>query len=271
MELYRFCEGGETMSLISGADLKTADFFKSGTPKAQGSSFDLSIGRIFGQDGQEISGPFTLKPGHMVQVVSAEVFNLPATVTGHVTYKTGLTRKGIWALTVGIVDPGWDGPVGTTLLNFSRIDHTIHPGDKFLRVSLFSHHPVSNPRKAPDFPEYLKEIQSLAASSFPATFLNSDQIVHDAGKAVMSRIRNEGLAWLGLLALFFALIQIFAPPAARWIDHKLSPTSETEMRAQIEQLKTRIDFLETAPEASTGPGDNAGTGSAEPVQDAAGN
>jgi deoxycytidine triphosphate deaminase len=110
------------MSIVTGAALNPARFFKPGTlPVAQGSSFDLTIGKIYDNKGQEISGPFVLAPNAMVQVVSAEVFSLPPEYTGHVTYKTGLTREGIWALTVGIVDPGWDGPIATTLLNFSRV------------------------------------------------------------------------------------------------------------------------------------------------------
>ena len=80
----------------------------------------------------------------MVQVVSAEVFNLSATTTGHVTYKTELTKNVIWALTVGIVDPGWTGPVATTLLNFSRDDHAVALGDTFLRVTFFDHAAVPN-------------------------------------------------------------------------------------------------------------------------------
>src|SRR5690348_9613144 len=106
------------MTLITGNALDPKTFFKEGQPSLQGSSFDLTIGSIFDQEGKKVEGLFTLKPGHMVQVVSTEVFNLSDRVTGHVTYKTTLTKKGIWALTVGIVDPGWDGPVATTLLNF---------------------------------------------------------------------------------------------------------------------------------------------------------
>src|SRR5437870_4781417 len=102
---------GTSMALITGKALDPKKYFKGGQPAVQASSFDLTIGSIFDQTGTKVNGLFTIKPGHMVQVVSAEVFNLSDQVTGHVTYKTTLTKKGIWALTVGIVDPGWDGPV----------------------------------------------------------------------------------------------------------------------------------------------------------------
>ncbi|RYG97164.1 MAG: hypothetical protein EON58_10395, partial [Alphaproteobacteria bacterium] len=108
--------------LVTGDGLDAKRFFQVGSPKALTTSFELTVGRIYNTEGQEVDGPFVLKPGHMVQVVSAEIFNLGPDVTGHVTYKTTLTRIGIWALTVGIVDPGWTCPIGTTLLNFSRSD-----------------------------------------------------------------------------------------------------------------------------------------------------
>jgi hypothetical protein len=146
------------MTLVSGNLLDPKRFFKTGEPSPQGSSFDLTIGSIFDHKGRKVEGPFTIKPGYMVQVVSSEVFSLSDRYTGHVTYKTTLTKKGIWALTVGIVDPGWDGPVATTLLNFSGVNYAISDGDPFLRVSLFEHDPVpSNKlRKAPPLDDYVR-------------------------------------------------------------------------------------------------------------------
>ena len=130
------------MSLISGRDLaNTRQFFSAGTPPVNGTSVDLTIGRIFDHEGEEWIRPYILKPGQMVQVVSKEAFALPDTITGHVTYKTALTRQGVWALTVGIVDPGWKGPISTTLLNFSNVNHsiareTVFSGSVFLSIIL---------------------------------------------------------------------------------------------------------------------------------------
>ena len=157
------------MTLLAGTALDPKRFFRVGLPVAQGSSFDLTVGRIFDPDGKEVDGLYTLRPGHMVQVVSHEVFKLDAEITGHVTYKTSLTSIGIWALTVGIVDPGWDGPISTTLLNFSRNDYVVQAGETFLRVSLLQHEPVPTEklRRAPPLAEYNRSTQKRAASVFP--------------------------------------------------------------------------------------------------------
>jgi len=155
------------------------------------------------------------------------------------TYKTTLTRVGIWALTVGIVDPGWNGPIGTTLLNFSRNDYTVHAGDQFLRVSFFEHDPVPDKlRRAPSLGEYNKGIQRLAASVFPSTFLNSDEIAGSAGNAVLDRIRKEALVWIGGIALIFTLIQFgarFVPPA--------EPAGLSQVSAQVERLQADLDNM----------------------------
>ncbi|NMG39770.1 hypothetical protein GRZ55_11000 [Chelativorans sp. ZYF759] len=191
------------MTLVSASGLDHEKFFKEGIPRCQGSSFDLTIGKIYDCEGQEVNGPYILAPGHMVQVVSNEVFDLPPHITGHVTYKTGLTSQGIWALTVGIVDPGWDGPVATTLLNFRSTKFAIHQGEPFLRVSLFEHEPVSKERirKAPDLKEYLKTIQNSASTIFPETFLNTDDLARKAGERAVKVMRNWAAIWIAGIAL----------------------------------------------------------------------
>jgi deoxycytidine triphosphate deaminase len=234
--------GDVKATLITGNALDPESFFRKGQPSPQGSSFDLTIGSIFDHEGKKIEGLFTLKPGHMVQVVSAEVFNLSDKVTGHVTYKTALTKMGIWALTVGIVDPGWDGPIATTLLNFSRVDHAIAEGDAFLRVSFFAHDPVplARQRKAPPIEVYLKDLQKTAASMFPPTFLDSERIAEVAGRKVLSRIRREALAWVALIAILFTVIQLVLN--ATWKDR---PRAEVT-QADLDALRARIETLQAS-------------------------
>jgi dUTPase len=186
------------MTLIAGDRLVHSHFFSSGTPTARGTSFDLTIGSIFDHTGKKIDEPFNLEPGQMVQVVSAEVFKLPDTITGHVTYKTELTKNGIWALTVGIIDPGWNGPIATTLLNFSRVDHAVAQGDKFLRVTFFEHAAVPHEclESCESVNDYLLSVRKTAMTRFPQTFLNKEEIANNAGDAVLKRIRLR--PWHGL-------------------------------------------------------------------------
>lgn len=245
------------MTLVAGEALDPKKFFKSGNPVVQGSSFDLTIGSIFDHDGKKVEGLFTIKPGQMVQVVSSEVFSLSRSVTGHVTYKTTMTRKGIWALTVGIVDPGWDGPIATTLLNFSRTDHAIAEGDPFLRVSFFEHDPVpdSKIRKAPPLEVYLKDIQKIAATMFASTFLNTTEISEDAGRNVLDRLRKEALVWVAAIALLFTIIQGVAYKFTQPPTNEVTKKDLESLRGDMNDLQKRLQKSDqpTSPGAPSRP------------------
>ena len=181
----------------------------------------------------------------MVQVISAEIFNLPNTITGHVTYKTTLTRRGVWALTVGIVDPGWTGPVSTTLLNFSDTPYLVMPGDTFLRVSLFKHPPVSEGLciESPSIPNYTGEIQKIAASFFPKTFLNTDDITRKTLDAVVDWIKHNGVLWLAAAAGILALIQVIAISLQIGLQFWQS-SDQTDLQKSLLMMETRINELE---------------------------
>jgi len=242
------------MKVIAGANLKSENFFSEGTPTAQGSSFDLTIGHIFDHQGKKVDGIFNLRPGEIVQVVSAEVFALPANVTGHVTYKTTLTQKGIWALTVGIVDPGWDGPIATTLLNFSKIDHPLSVGDAFLRVTLLEHEAVATEklRKSPPKHIYLNSIQKAAATLFPSTFLNSEAIAITAGEKVMERIHKDALVWIVCIALIFTVAQLAVSFAsikystAENVKSQLSRDEIAKLELELKSVKAQLSDIANA-------------------------
>jgi hypothetical protein len=238
------------MSLLAGQALDPTLFFSSGNPVRQGSSFDLTIGRIFDADGREPSGPFILRPGHIVQVVSAEIFALPNDVTGHATYKTTLTKDGIWALTVGIVDPGWDGPLTTTLLNFSQVPYPISVGSAFLRISFFKHEPVPESliRKCKSIDGYVREVQEKAMTKFAPTFMNHAKVVADASDEVLEKIQKRALGWVGAVAGLFALLALVLGIAqfvfAGWSRGSLFENDADSMRQRITGLETKLDRIE---------------------------
>lgn len=239
------------MTLVAGRDLEPGRFFSSGTGVRRGSSIDLTIGEIIDGGGRPIEGTFILKPGHIVQVVSAEVFQLPANITGHVTYKTALTHSGIWALTVGIVDPGWTGPVTTTLLNFSKIDHPIHRGDEFLRVSMFEHQPVEQNTLPPpvSLTSYMKRQQKAAASYFPQTFLDQHRVSEEAAKKIFNKVREQALIWVTFIAIVLGLSQYIADFGAfrftteQGVNWDQANSTVTVLTSQVKELQSEIEGL----------------------------
>ncbi len=193
------------MSLLAGPRLDPYLFFSPAAPMpiVQGSTFDLTIGSIIGQNGRPMPGPFKLKPGNIVQVVSREIFSLPCNVTGQATYKTSLTKVGIWALTIGIVDPGWTGPLTTTLLNFSKVDYSIFVGMQFMRVSVFEHEPVGKDKLRPctSLPAYMQDAKDKAMTTFPSTFMDKDEIAGQAGNKAVRTLIVRVLAVAGVITL----------------------------------------------------------------------
>jgi deoxycytidine triphosphate deaminase len=234
------------MTLVAGDGLASSRFFSSGTPRARGSSFDLTVGSIFDTEGKKVDGPFELKPGEMVQVVSAEVFDLSDSVTGHVTYKTELTKVGVWALTIGIVDPGWNGPVTTTLLNFSQISHAIAPGDAFLRVSLFEHEavPPGSLVKIDSFEHYMADAQKKALTYFPSRFLQVDAVAQEASGKVIAKFQDNALLWIGAIAAGFTVITIFIS-IVQWSLDLPYRGALLQENAEVSQLKREVDDLQS--------------------------
>lgn len=231
------------MTLLAGDELDEAKFFCGGMPVKRASSFDLTVGSIFNDKGMKVGGPYILQPNEMVQVTSAEAFNLPSDVTAHVSYKTGLTHKGIWALTVGVVDPGWNCPVSTTLFNFSKVPFAINEGDVFLRVSLFKHSPVPEDdlHQGPTVGDYTKRVQATAGTTFGRHFLNTEKVAEDAGKLATKQMQDSALKWVAGVAFLFAVLQLavswLAPAAVNgWHTTAVLRQELSELREQIAAL-----------------------------------
>jgi dUTPase len=118
---------------------------------------------------------YYIEPREMVWVLSKEEFRLPATVTGIATLKTSSTKLGLLALNVGIIDPLFEGPISTALINFSDKPRRIAVGERFFRIAFFEHADVSNFHAEDEKTErntYLKDLETASYSDFSPSFLN---------------------------------------------------------------------------------------------------
>lgn len=147
------------------------------------STYDLTVGEIVAVGPEHVkareqSAPqrHFLGPGEMIFVLSSEEFHLPANVTGVATLRTSLTKEGLLALNVGIIDPFFQGPISTVLLNFSNKTFPLYVGDKFFRVIFIEHEDVQEFRPKSDESTdrfgYIKDLEEKAHSSFSTSYLN---------------------------------------------------------------------------------------------------
>lgn len=177
--------------------------------KTKNSTCDLTIGEIFPmgkrpRNWAKGTREFTLRPGHMVSVVTAQKLSLPSNVTGLATLVTSLTQKGILCLNVGVVDPGYDGPLSAVLVNFSSVEREISVDQRLFRVLFFQHADVLELERFTQHPvTYSSAIDARSLHQFSETFLNVQGVVNLARKEAWKTIGTSiVLNWLPILALF---------------------------------------------------------------------
>lgn len=177
--------------------------------RLRNSTCDLTIGNIF-PTGQTTKGNgeatkvFWLKPNHMVFVVSQQRITLPSNVTGLASLVTTLTKEGILCLNTGIIDAGYDGHVGATLVNFSNKERPVRIDDRLFRVLFFQHQELENCEKVHvGKQDYLDRSKQKSQDEFNATFLDVfgliKQAEESAWRVVWKSLTTRLVPWLALL------------------------------------------------------------------------
>lgn len=189
-------------------------------------TYNLTIGAILYNEAEQYS--IQLKPGEIACVVSKEVFGgRRDDFTALVNLKSSLTKKGILALDTGYVDPTYEGPIGTILVNFSKNSVPIRKGQQFFRVMFFEHDGIGQDRVYTpktydsDYPkkalkDYICDQEDILASNFANDFLNTEslreEIIRDLRKKIEPEVYSKATGkiishnWLALITLIGALL-----------------------------------------------------------------
>jgi len=175
----------------------------------------------------------------MVRVISAEYLRMPKGVVGYALTKNGLSNVCVLAINIGIIDPGYSGPVSSTLINFGKEPFVITRDTKFLRLTF---HPCAEDPKMRIFPaltheEYLARTVSEVRRHSSDKFLNLAETAKVAGEHAFGKYRNWAIAAATILAAVLAIVAIFAPVAAavvqKYVDSSAIATGQ-EIRAKYE-------------------------------------
>lgn len=161
-------------------------------------SYNLTVEKVIDMN-NEVNDTFTLKPQGMVYVVFKEKLEVPSDVIGFAHVKTTLTKLGVMATNIGIIDPNYNGYMATLLINFGKSDHFISKGDAALRVTFAN---IIPPKVKKELKQnninnngYIKDIQKNI-SKLDEKFLNLSSVK----KEVTSYFLNILLR----LAIFFS-------------------------------------------------------------------
>jgi deoxycytidine triphosphate deaminase len=213
-------------------------------------TYDATVGEIIHEGKTFARDAYVLPSRGMVWVVSRERFALPPHVTGLATLRTTWTHSGILALNVGIIDPGWHGPLATALVNFSSTNFEIKKGEAFLRVLFISHSETQAKEKNISTNEYLRQMRDRSAR-IPNTFLNISSLAEEVkakifdSSAFGSWIARWGV-WLAAIAIGLTLIPIAYGVSTEWmgrrVDLEILKASVDDLRKQ--QSAQRVDQIQ---------------------------
>lgn len=223
-------------------------------------SYDLSIGTIITMEDKSIKkGEYQIPPQGMVIAVSKETFKMPKNVIGFTTIKNSLSSKGILALNIGLVDPTWEGPISSVLINFGRKKTKISLSDRFLRMTFFDFEsPIQDKTyhlKNSSKSEYIDGKRKDASAYFDDTFLNLKAFKKDLKSYInIYLLKLVGVISVSIAALAFAFnaivnINKYAGPDVEKIKESINCIQKSDsirFRLQdnkIDSMKNIIDSL----------------------------
>jgi deoxycytidine triphosphate deaminase len=209
-------------------------------------SYDLSVGKVIATNGRKRNA-MILKPQGIVEVVSRESVKLPKNVLAYAMVKTSLCNEGILPLNIGIVDPGYEGPISATLLNFGKKPFHLSRGRVFLRLTF---HECEESRIATvsqiGYKDYLEDrVQKVL--NFDETFLNLKATVETATRHFLTKLIPYASGFALVLALFAFLVTLGVGYVNRgvWSTREdLKSDVMNELRhSELDGLKTEVDNL----------------------------
>jgi len=175
-------------------------------------SYTIKVGEIITVDGKQHDS-FSIEPQGMVILISNESFNLPLNVIGNATIKNSISNSGLLAINIGIVDPGYNGHISSTLINFGKNSYDINKGTDFIRLTF---HEFVTPNKVLPVPDdinvtkekYIKRKKNDARIYLDETFLSLNTVEKKIRKNVTETIVRYGFAIsiaVTTIALLFSL------------------------------------------------------------------
>lgn len=225
-------------------------------------SYDITVGRIVTSTGDEVD-KVVIPPSGVVHVISRERIILPRNITSLAMVKTDLCNKGILALNIGIVGPGYDGLLSSALLNFSKSDFYLEKDDVFLRL-IFQECYVSPrenwPARVPE-ETYIRDHKKRAIN-FSDKFLNVESIATEASKKSFGEFKEQAFKTVPLMVFVLGVLTFLLTFGVNYANRyiwstddvrkenvkaellrELGAARESELESKLKDLEQKIDRL----------------------------
>ncbi len=202
-------------------------------------TYDATVGKIITKKGECRDNSYALSQRGIAWVISNEIFSFPENRTGLATLRTTWTNRGILTLTLGIIDPGYTGPLATAVVNFGRHEFIINKNDKFFRVLVLGHQKAETRSDFESFDEYTRKVLGQT-TNFSETFLSIDTLAPEILRSLFSMPR--WVVYLSIIAIFFGFFSATLPIGYSAMNGMLN------LQHKIEILEQRLDALENEPD-----------------------
>jgi deoxycytidine triphosphate deaminase len=230
--------------LLNYEEIKEKNLFEDGTyvdSSFRNSDYYLTIDRIIiiGEENSD-KDCYEIPPQGLVVAISKEIFNLPENIIGYTTVKNSLSVKGLLAINVGLVDPLYNGPISSALINFGKAPILIRKKDPFLRMTF---HQFNKPQKPINTPinkskkQYLEEKINSTMAFFDNTFLSLKSVKKEVKNDVIKEQKEERIYFFQKLTGIGILIA-----ACSFAFSILINTYNENRRTKI--LEEKITYLE---------------------------
>lgn len=198
-------------------------------------SYNLTVNYIIDMDGKNIDDDnYKLKPQGMVYVVFKEVIKMQDNLIAFAHVKTSLTKRGVMATNIGIVDPTYTGLISTLLINFGKSDFIILKEDPGLRISFAE---IKAPKQIKTVAGnnlgedlYVKNIQK-DISNLDEKFLNLNSVEREVRESVIGSI----VRFVGIFTIGAFLVTVY---------FQSKNSSEKDLERSIKKYETELSILE---------------------------
>jgi len=217
-------------------------------------SYDLTIKDLVTPEGK-IVDEYLLPAQGIVKVISAEEVKMPQDVVGYVLVKTSLCNEGVLALNIGIIDPGFEGPLQSALINFGKTDIRLHAGDVFSRISFHALNAPGTAKPATVSRECVQRAAKQQMDRFlPSTFLDIPKTAEKAAEKIFSDYKSAMLRWLPAIAFLVTLMTFALNFGNMWLlyaymkpqDQARSELLWRETDGRIKKLEAENEMLRNA-------------------------
>jgi len=226
--------------MLTGVEIKQRALVQGGEDSSyRAASYDLRIGKLIKPDG-EVTDSYTLPAQGIVEVISKERVNIPGDVAGFAMVKTSLCNEGLLALNIGILDPGWNGPISSFLINFGKNERLLTSDEVFLRLTF---HQLSAATPLVKFvtkndDEYMSDRRRQVVARFAKSFLNISQVIEKFTEETFITYRNRALAYVSSAAFVLAILTFLLNFGNLLLVHKWLQPSDT---VKSELLQTSLE------------------------------